>query len=250
MSPRATGDGMRHSAWVRICHWIAALSFLALACSGVVILMAHPRLYWGEVGNDLTPALLELPINANHRPEGWRQTVRFDEIPNAPISASRTYEIFNQNGWARSLHFLAGWFLVVAGAFYIAAGFVSGHVRRDLLPRPRELAPRSLWADFKARFARNLAAPADGSKYGVLQRCAYTSVAFVALPLMVVTGLSMSPAVTAAHPVLLDVFGGQQSARTLHFFCFSALALFFVVHVAMVIRTGFGRQMRAMIAGG
>jgi thiosulfate reductase cytochrome b subunit len=88
-----------------------------------------------------------------------------------------------------------------------------------------------------------------GPPYGLLQKLAYFGVVFLTLPLIVVTGLTMSPAVTAAYPMLLDVFGGSQSARTIHFFAFAALVLFLVVHVAMVVLTGFKRQMHAMILG-
>ncbi len=214
----------RHALWVRACHWVLALSVLTLAYSGFYVLMAHPRLYWGEVGNDLTPAWLELPLNDNHRPEAWQQTVTFEALPNKPISASRTIEIFNENSWARSLHFLAGWFLVVAGAAYFALGVVTRHASRDL------------W-------------PGRAGAYSQLQRWAYTGVAFVVLPFMVLAGLAMSPRVVAAFPVLLDVFGGHQSARTLHFFGFAVLVAFTVGHLAMVVLTGFGRHMRAMIVG-
>ena len=238
-----------HQVWVRICHWIVALSFFTLAITGFLILMVHPRLYWGEVGNDLTPALLELPITNNHRPDGWQQAVVFTELANTPISANRTYAIFNQNGWGRSLHFLAAWFLVIAGAFYAFAGIVTGHVWRDLLPRAREFVPRALWQELTSHLQLRLSSAGGGLPYGLLQRCAYVCVAFVALPLMVVTGLAMSPAVAAAFPILLDLFGGYQSARTVHFFGFAALVLFLVVHVAMVLLTGFRRQMRAMILG-
>ena len=218
----------RHALWVRVCHWVLALSVLTLAYSGFYVLMAHPRLYWGEVGNDLTPAWLELPLNDNHRPDAWQQTVTFDALANKPISASRTIEIFNENGWARSLHFLAAWFFVVAGAVYFAFGIVTKHVARDLWPRLQ---------------------PSGAGAYGFLQRCAYTSVAFVVLPFMALAGLAMSPQIVAAFPALLDVFGGHQSARTLHFFGFVVLLAFVVVHVAMTVRTGFGRHMRAMIVG-
>jgi Ni,Fe-hydrogenase I cytochrome b subunit len=214
----------RHALWVRVCHWVLALSVLTLAYSGFYILMAHPRLYWGVVGNDLTPALLELPLNDNHQPEAWKQTVTFEGLPNKPISASRTNEIFNQNGWARSLHFLAGWFFVVAGAVYFVLGVVTKHVSRDLWPGPT-------------------------GTYTLLQRTAYTGVAFILLPFMVLAGLAMSPQVVAAFPVLLDVFGGHQSARTLHFFGFVVLLAFVVGHLAMVVLSGFGRHMRAMIVG-
>ena len=214
----------RHALWVRLCHWVLAFSVFTLAYSGFYILLVHPRLYWREVGTDLTPALLELPLNDNHRPEAWQQTATFDTLANTPISASRTGDIFNENGWARSLHFLAGWIFAVAGAVYFAGGLVTRHVSRDLWPR-------------------------RGGAYSLLQRYAYTIVAFVLLPFMVLAGLAMSPQVVAAFPVLIDVFGGHQSARTLHFFGFVAISVFVVGHVAMVMLTGFGRHMRAMIVG-
>ena len=149
----------------------------------------------------------------------------------------------------RSLHFLAAWFLVIVGLFYGLAGLISGHIKRDLVPGVRELAPRALWQDLKTHLALQFGSAGGGPPYGILQRCAYASVAFVALPLMFITGLAMSPAVTAAFPILLDVFGGYQSARTIHFFGFAALVLFLVVHVAMVVLTGFRQQLRAMILG-
>jgi len=114
--PTATPSAIRHTRWVKATHWIVSVSFLLLAFSGFVILMCHPRLYWGEVGNDLTPALIELPISRNHQHGGWTNSLPFFRDAPSPVSASRTYEIFNQNGWGRSLHFLAAWFLVLPGA--------------------------------------------------------------------------------------------------------------------------------------
>jgi thiosulfate reductase cytochrome b subunit len=236
-----------HALWVRTCHWIMAASVLTLAVSGFYILMVHPRLYWGEVGNDLTPAWLELPISANHQPAGWQQTVTFDAVPGAPISANRTYPTFNENGWARSLHFLAGWFLVSAGALYCLIGALTGHIARDLAPRGPMLA--ALRRELARRRRSGTQSAAAAGQYGLLQRCAYVGVAFVVLPLMVLAGLAMSPRVAAAWPSLLDVFGGYQSARTLHFIGFAALIVFVIVHVAMVIRAGAGRMLRAMIVG-
>jgi len=243
----STSGGSR-AAWIRVCHWLIAAGVITLAVSGFLILMVHPRLYWGDIGNDLTPALLELPISDNHRPEGWQVDVTFSDLTGAPVSGIRTYDadIFNENGWARSLHFLAAWIVLAAGFLYAALGVVTGHVRRDLLPRWRDLAPRTLWRSTAAHFRLRSA----GTPYGVLQRYAYSLVAFVLLPLMVLTGLTMAPAVTAAYPLLLDVFGGHQTARTLHFFGFAALTLFLIVHVVLVIKTGFRRQLRSMILGG
>lgn len=247
-SEPSSGSG-GHRRWVRVGHGTIALSFITLAITGVFILAVHPRLYWGETGNDLMPALLEFPISNNHRPNEFEQTVAFTDVSDTAVSANRTYEIFNQNGWGRSLHFLAAWFLVVAGFFYTFAGVISGHVKRDLLPRVRELAPRAMWQDLKNHLALKFSSAGGGPPYGILQRFAYASVVFVALPLMLITGLAMSPAVTAALPVLQDVIGGHQSARTIHFFGFASLLLFFVVHVAMVVLTGFRRQLRAMTLG-
>lgn len=240
---------MGHRRWVRICHWIAAASFLTLAVSGFLILMVHPRLYLGHAGNDLTPALLSLPISNNHRPDELHSRVVFSEVPGAPVTAERNYPIFNQNGWARSLHFLTAWFLVGVGALYVALGVLGGHIGRDLIPRARELAPRALLQDLKNHLRPGTGAVGAGPPYGLLQKLSYTSVMLVVLPLMVATGLTMSPAVAAAWPFLLDVFGGYQTARTIHFFGFAALVLFLFVHVAMVIATGFGRQLRAMTLG-
>jgi thiosulfate reductase cytochrome b subunit len=249
MSDLAISPSRGHRRWVRLCHWITVASFTALALSGFFILMVHPRLYLGHVGNDLTPALLTLPISNNYRPDELQNRVAFTQVPGAPVTAERNFHIFNQNGWARSLHFLAAWILVGAGAVYFSLGVFSGHVKRDLLPRGRELAPRSLLQDLRNHFPPRAGSASAGAPYGLLQKLAYTSVMFVVLPLMVATGLTMSPAVTTGYPILLDVFGGYQTARTMHFFGFTILVLFLIVHVAMVIATGFGRQLRAMTWG-
>ena len=185
----------------------------------------------------MTPALLTLPIGNDLRPDKMQSPVMFAELPGAPVSAERNFPIFNQNGWARSLHFLAAWFLVCAGAIYVAFGVVSGHIKRDLLP------------DLKSHLRPAPGAVSVGPPYGLLQKLTYTSVMLIVLPLMVATGLTMSPAVAAAYPILLDLFGGYQTARTIHFFGFAALVLFLLVHIAMVIATGFGRQLRAMTWG-
>ena len=249
--PKATDrvdGGQGHARWVRIAHWVLAMSLLTLAVSGVFILMVHPRLYWGEAGNDLMPALLELPISRNYQHAGWKAHAVLCGR-RSPISASRTFEIFNQNGWGRSLHFLAAWWLVVPGALYLWTGLTRGHFRAHVLPHRRELTPHVLWQDVVAHIRLRIPSATGGPQYGTLQKCAYSVVIFVAAPLMVVTGLAMSPAVTAAVPLLSGVFGGYQSARTIHFFAFVVLLLFVIAHVVMVVKSGFRRQIRAMIAG-
>jgi thiosulfate reductase cytochrome b subunit len=211
--------------------------------------MAHPRLYWGETGNNLTPALFELPLGRNHHHPGWEKPTPFFPGQDSPVSATRTYDIFNQNGWARSLHFLAAWFLFVPGAAYLIGGLFTGHFRRHLLPRARDLTARLLRDDLVSHLRFRVAAATGGPHYGLLQRFTYCAVIFVILPLAVVTGLAMSPTITATYPFLSASFGGFQSARTVHFFASVILLLFVIVHVVMIVRSGFKRQMRAMTVG-
>jgi thiosulfate reductase cytochrome b subunit len=126
---------------------------------------------------------------------------------------------------------------------------VAGHFRRHLMPRSSQLSPSEMWRELRDHLRLQIPAATGGPDYGLLQRGAYAAIVFVTLPLMVLTGMTMSPAVTAAFPFLLTVFGGYQSARTIHFVAFAASMLFLVVHVLMVVKSGFRRQMRAMTIG-
>jgi thiosulfate reductase cytochrome b subunit len=238
-----------HARWVRVSHWILAVSVLTLAVSGFVILMAHPRLYWGEAGNDLMPALIELPIGPNSHGVNYGSRAPIFQDAAGPITANRTTEIFNENGWGRSLHFLAAWFLVIPGLIYLLTGLFGGHFRANIWPRALELAPGLLWLELRDHLRLRIHRTAAGPVYGVLQKCAYSLVVFVAAPLVVLTGLTMSPTVSAAFPFLLRLSGGFQSARTIHFAMFAALLVFVVVHLVMVVASGFWRQMRAMTIG-
>jgi len=235
-----------HARWVRAVHWALAGAVLVLAFSGVMIFMVHPRLYWGLAGNDMTAAWLELPIGPNYRHGGWAPPLHFAPGGHAVISAARTADIFNQNGWARSLHFLAAWLLVGSGLVYAVLALITGHGARNLLPGRDGFAPAVVWADIRAHLGHQAVRP--GPPYGVLQRWAY-AVVLAAVPVMVCSGLAMSPYVTAGYPWVLDLFGGHQSARSVHFLTFALIALFVVVHLVMVLRTGPLRQLRAMTIG-
>jgi thiosulfate reductase cytochrome b subunit len=239
----------RHTRLVKSTHWLITIAFLILAFTGFTILKAHPRLYWGEVGNDLTPAFLELPISRNYKHGGWTNATPFFARPASPISASRTIGIYNQNSWGRSLHFLAGWILVATGAAYLFSGFLTNHLRQHLVPRSAEFSPRLFWNDFMEHVRLKIRTPTGGPQYGLLQKTSYFFVVFIALPLTGITGLAMSPTITAAFPFLSGMFGGFQSARTIHFFLSVFLALFLLIHVVMIIKSGFKRQMRAMTIG-
>ena len=248
-APSSATAGAGHTRWVRTTHWVLAASVLTLAVTGFTILMAHPRLYWGTVGNDLTPALIELPVSRNYRHGGWEVSTPAFPDGGRALSAIRTYDILNENSWARSLHFLAAWFLLVTGTIYLLAGLFSGHLRRDLVPRRGELTGRLVRDDLAAHLRLRTRPARGGPPYGLVQKCSYCAVVFLGLPLMVLTGLAMSPAMTAAYPFLSGVWGGTQSARTIHFLVFVALMVFVVLHLVMVSLSGFRRQMRAMTFG-
>jgi thiosulfate reductase cytochrome b subunit len=202
----------RHSAVVRVTHWATALCFIALLVSGLEIVVSHPRFYWGENGNALTPALFSFPIPASR----------------ATVPTGYGYVLPDQNGWSRYLHFEAAWVLVLTGVLYVIAGVFSGHFQRNLL----QAGP-----------------PRASASYKPLQRLTYLGVIFALFPLMIWTGLAMSPAFVAAIPSTVTLLGGRQSARTLHFLVSMALVLFLAVHVVMVWRAGFTNRVMAMITG-
>ncbi|MBN3522057.1 cytochrome b/b6 domain-containing protein [Algoriphagus lutimaris] len=241
----------KHKPWVKTSHWIITLSFLILVFTGVEILMVHPRLYWGEVGNDLTPAFLELPISRNYQWSDWEESIPFFDVQDSPISAGRLGEerLFNQNGWGRSLHFLAAWFLVLTGLFYLIIGLFSGHFQKYIWPKLKELTPTQFFRDLKDHFRLKISPPTGGPHYGLLQKLSYMGIIFIGLPMAIITGFTMSPAITAAYPFLLDIFGGYQSARTIHFFSSLSLEVFLIVHVLMIILSGFKAQLRYMTLG-
>jgi thiosulfate reductase cytochrome b subunit len=246
-SQSPSGSDNRHSLWVRITHWVGAVAFLLLVFTGFEILMVHPRLYWGEVGNDLTPAFLELPISRNYKHDGWEKKTAFFTDKNSPVSAVRTYDIFNQNGWGRSLHFLSAWILVVTGLCYLIAAILSGHLYRQLLPK--KISSKLFFQDIKDHLVKRIPQRMTGVKYGVLQKTTYSVVLLFLFPVITLTGLTMSPAITAACPFLLKIFFGLQSARTIHFFAAFLLVLFLLIHIVMVMRTGFKKNMLAITIG-
>jgi len=223
----------RHSALVRVTHWITALSFLALLVSGAEILISHPRFYWGETGNDLTPTLFKLPIPASR----------------SLVPTGYGYVLPDQNGWSRYLHFQSAWIVVLTGLLYVIAGLFTGHFRNSLLPRRADLSWRAFSSAIASRLRFERSSESEVWSYNLLQRLAYLFVIFVLFPLVIWTGLAMSPAFVSAVPAAVNVLGGQQSARTLHFFVSLALVVFLLVHILMVWLAGFRSRMRAMITG-
>ena len=238
-----------HRVWVRLTHWLISSAVIVLMFSGLTILMAHPRFYWDDAGNDLTPALFEVPLGPNYRNLDYSPPTPFLESSTSPVTANLLSHPWNQNAWARSLHFLAAWGFLAGLVTYLAFACVSGHARRVLWPRRDELRRDNLWQDIRAHLHLPMPPAEPGPPYAILQKLAYTLVVFVALPVMVLTGITMSPAITASYPFLVTIFAGAQSARTIHFFTFALLAIFLLVHLAMILLTGPVRQLRGMIWG-
>ena len=223
----------RHTALVRVTHWITVISFLALLVTGIEILISHPRFYWGEVGNSLTTPLFKIPIPSSRR----------------TVPTGYGYVLPDQNGWSRYLHFEAAWALVLTGVVYLIYGVWTRHFRRNLFPAP----PDRTWRAFARVLAQHLRlAPPDEAHahtYNAVQRATYLIVVFVLFPLVIWTGLAMSSGFNSAAPWFVNVLGGRQSARTLHFFVSLALVLFLLVHVSMILLTGFATRLREMITG-
>ncbi|HEV8410605.1 MAG TPA: cytochrome b/b6 domain-containing protein [Gemmatimonadaceae bacterium] len=226
-------QAVRHPALVRATHWITTLAFLALLVTGVEILISHPRFYWGETGNVNEQPLLAIPIPTSR----------------STILNGYTITLHDQNGWSRYLHFEAAWIVVITGLVYVAYGLSQGHFRRNVVPAAADLAPKAL-ARESARHMRVWQPGNDDAwSYNALQRLAYSVVIFVLFPLIIWTGLDMSPGFTSVFPGAVTILGGRQSARTLHFVVTVLLVAFVIVHIAMVWFAGFRARVGSMITG-
>ena len=223
----------RHSAAVRVTHWLITIAFLALLVTGVEILLSHPRFYWGETGNVNTAPLFTLPLPSSR-----------DMVP-----TGYGYVLPDQNGWSRYLHFQSAWVLVLTGLLYVVYGWFSGHFRHNLLAARADLSWRGLWSVIARHLRFTPAHEEEAWSYNVLQRLTYLFVIFVLFPLVIWTGLAMSFGVTSVVPVMVVALGGHQSARTLHFAFVALLLLFVAVHILMIYIAGFVSNVRAMITG-
>jgi thiosulfate reductase cytochrome b subunit len=222
LSDSPISESFRHSLVVRITHWIHAISFLGLVVSGIGILLAHPRFYWGETGGLGTPSLFDLPL---------------------------PFILGGPSGWGRYLHFQSAWVCILTGMLYVTSGVCTGHFRKNLAPERRDISPTSVWRVVSGHL--RLEEPGDGHahSYNVLQRLSYLAVVFLVTPLMIWTGMAMSPAVVSVFPFFVTSLRGHQTARTLHFFTAIFLVLFLFVHVGLVTVAGFTTRMRNMIFG-
>lgn len=259
--PAAPVRVYRHRLPVRVWHWANAATLLVLLMSGLMIFNAHPRLYWGEYGANFDRAWLVVGSTADAgylRVGDWKMATT--GVLGRWTDAQGQVQTWAFPGWAtiptsysladgRRWHLLFAWLLSVGLTLYMLWTLIGGHLRRDLHVRRAEWSPRHIWQDVKdharLRFPRGQAA----ARYGILQKLSYIGVIFVLLPLMIATGLTMSPGMNAAWPWLLDLFGGRQSARSIHFIAAWALVAFFLVHIAMVLLAGPVNEIRSMITG-
>ena len=250
----------RQSGWTRLTHWLWAISLFFMLLSGLNIFNARPQLYIGDqsgFGYDNT--ILEIGAeNTNAGPRGFTEIFgkKFDttgvlgwsgpegqERPRA-FPSWATIPSYYDLGTARVVHFFFAWVLSATLLVWLIAGLVNGHIRRDLAPRVEDLRrlPRDIVDHAKLKFHHM-------REYNTLQKMAYGGVLFVLLPLMIVTGLVMSPSMNSVLPWLNEVLGGRQTARTIHFTVMVLLVLFFIVHILMIIAAGPINELRSIITG-
>jgi thiosulfate reductase cytochrome b subunit len=269
-SPVPTGAGRetiyRHSRVVRLTHWLNVVLVSLLLMSGLQIFNAHPRLYWGAYGADADHPWLEIAARnaASVRPQGVLRVAGHQFATSGVLGVSRGADgQLTQQGFPRWMtlpsrrdlatgrrwHFFLVWLFVANGLIYFVAGALNGHFRRDLAPSGAELAPRNILGSIFDHIRLRHPVGEAAKSFNVLQKLTYLAVIFAILPMMILTGLAMSPGIDAAAPWLVSVLGGRQSARGLHFITANLIVLFVIVHVVEVILAGVWNELRSMITG-
>lgn len=252
----------RHSIVVRVTHWVNLLCMTVLLMSGLQIFNAHPALYLGEKSTFDDPVL---SMGAARTPEG--ETIGVTQILGKNFDTTGLFGLskvsddrYGARGfpsWAtipgyqdlasgRRWHFFFAWLFVINGLVYVACAIASGHWRQ-LVPTGAQL--RHIGATIHEHLLLRFPKGEEAKSYNVLQKLAYFGVIFVLVPILILAGLTMSPAMNAAFPWLLDIFGGRQSARTIHFVAAALILLFVFVHVLMVLLSGVFNNLRSMITG-
>ena len=227
--PRPTAETSRtvHSYNVRICHWINVVACVYLLWSGIHILLDFPELYWGTTGYRGYPAAFRLA--------DWG--LSWDDAGK-----------LGDRRWGRNYHFTFAWVFLINGLVYVGWNLYSRHFRNQMWPARHELTVAHVRTELRDHLRWRSRGTSHAS-YGSLQKLSYLVLIFVFVPLMILTGIAQSPGLTAAMPWLLDLFGGRQSARTLHTIGTVALVLFVIVHVLEVAAAGFFTKIRSMIIG-
>jgi thiosulfate reductase cytochrome b subunit len=258
-SPRPT-IVFRHPLAVRLTHWIAVVCVTILFMSGLQIFDARPALYLGHASDFARPIASIGAEQKSGRQIGVTKIFghAFNTTGVLGLSANSDDDALAFPGWltlpgyrdlatGRRWHFFFAWLLVFDATAYLLYCLVSGHVWRDLVPSTRQLRHigGSILDHLRLRFPRG----DEARHYNVLQRLSYMLILFIVVPLLILTGLTMSPGLDAALPFLTSLFGGRQTARTIHFLCAFLLVGFAVVHIAMVLLSGLWNNLRSMITG-
>jgi thiosulfate reductase cytochrome b subunit len=253
----------RHTVATRLTHWVNVLALLLLLMSGLQIFNAHPALYWGQKSTFAQPWLEMGMIDRGDHAIGVTQigSVRVETTGLFGYSgkvgsqeprgfpAWATIPSYRDLADGRHWHFFFAWVFVLNGLTYLSAGLLNGHFRKDLAPTREQLTPRHLLQEIADHARLRFPKGEEERHYNALQKLAYLAVIFVLLPLMVLTGLTMSPGMDAAWPWLPHLFGGRQSARSIHFICAGLIVAFVLVHLAMVVAVGAFNSVRSMITG-
>ncbi len=252
----------RHRLATRLWHWFNVATLTVLLMSGLMIFNAHGRLYWGRYGANFDQPWLVIGPTADgggHLQVGrlnipttgllGRWTDRHGQVQTRAFPWWATIPSDYSLSAARRWHLTFAWALLAASLAYWIAGLVHRPLARDLVPARAELRPAHLWHDIKQHARLRLPTGEQATRYNTLQKLAYLSVVAVMLPLMILTGIAMSPWLDADLPGLLVVLGGRQSARSLHFLCAWGLVGFTAVHLAMVVLAGPVNELRSMLTG-
>ncbi|WP_298286272.1 cytochrome b/b6 domain-containing protein [Novosphingobium sp.] len=241
---------------VRIWHWVNAVTIFALLMSGATIFNAHPRLYWGKYGANYDQAWLVIGKRAQ---EGFLRLGGFEiettgYLGLTPYSTKAIPPLFTIPNYyslaeGRQWHFFFAWALVISLTLFVIYSIFSKHLSRDLALKPEERKLAHLWHDIKDHAHLRFPTGAAAKAYNPLQKIAYLGVIFVLIPLVVLTGMTMSPTLNAAFPWLLDIFGGRQSARSIHFLCAAGFCAFIFIHLLMVVLAGPFNELRSILTG-
>lgn len=253
----------RHALVVRVTHWINALAIIILLGTGLNIFNAHPSLYWGQAGSDQQTATRWLQIGA-HGTQGYLR-IGGVEVPTTGVlgvssNPDGSPRAIAYPGWAtipagrnlaaaRTIHFFFAWVLILNALVWLGYSLFSGHIRRDLLPTGAELAPSNILHDIIQHARLKFPRGEDARRYHILQKLAYGGVVFVLIPLVILTGMGMSPGANAYWPWILELTGGRASARSLHWIAANLILAFLVIHLLMVMLAGPINEIRSMITG-
>ena len=251
----------RHRLSTRLWHWLNVVTLAVMMMSGLMIFNAHPRLYWGQFGANADPAWFEIgstetsgfvvagPLRVETNGVLGRWTDQDGQMQRRAfphwITIPSRYNLADARLW----HLAFAWVLGVSLLIYMMASLWNRHFQRDLTISRAEIRPSHVWADIKDHARLRFPTGAAALRYNILQKASYAAVIFILLPLIILTGLTMSPAITSGWSWLLDVFGGRQSAPSLHFIATVGLVAFTFVHLAMVVLAGPLNEMRSMITG-